>query len=501
MNNNNQEIHLKEEILERIVEAFFSNDFKEKTRLIPFEMRPKGSEVMYRCCIFKERAILKDRVIAGLGFTIENDNEVTDLLEYAEKSIKRNEPDENPLTVVETACKGCVPNRIYVTDICQGCLATSCRIACKFGAISIINGKSVINSSKCKNCKMCIAACPYNAIVKIVVPCEDVCPVSAIKKNANGTAKIDYSTCIYCGKCIVSCPFGAVHEKSQIIDVLKNIVFGKKKVIALIAPSIIGQFQGNIYQLKSALIKVGFFNVYEVAYGADVTIINEAKEFNKRMKLGESFMTTSCCASYAQFIKKHLPEIEPFVSDTKTPLYYITQKVKAKHQDAVIVFIGPCVAKKKEVYENKDVDYAINYEELRAVFTVKGIKVQDCEEEKFDIESSKQGRGFCVTGGVVGAVSNVVGFLGGRILLKQYIINGFTKETIKQLNRIVKDKKCVEGNLVEVMGCEGGCIGGNATICNLKISQRAVKTLLEQSESVLKIKYSCDIHSNDSVTN
>jgi [FeFe] hydrogenase (group B1/B3) len=480
MNNNNQEIYLKKEVLERIIRAFFSYDFKERVRLIPFDLRPKGAQVLCRCCIYKERAILKDCVIAGLGFAIENDYEMVDLSKYAERSLEREKPEKNPLTVIEAACKGCVPSRIYVTNLCQGCVANLCRKACKFGAIAIIGGKSVIDGSKCKNCKLCIEACPYNAIVKMVVPCEDSCPVDAIKKNAKGTARIDYKTCIYCGKCIMSCPFGAVHEKSQIIDVLKNITFCKK-VIALIAPSIVGQFSGNVYQLKSAIIKTGFSDVYEVAHGADITAINEAKEFEKRIESAGSIMTTSCCASYNQFIKKHLPEIRTFVSDTKTPLYYIAEKVKAEHEDAITVFIGPCIAKKNEVQENTNVDYVINYEELAALFNAKDIKVQDCKEEKFDIESSRQGRGFCITGGVVAAVSKVLGTKG---LAKPYIINGLNKEAIRQLKRIVKDQKFKEGNLIEVMSCEGGCIGGNATVCIPKVSIKAVRALSEQSKDI-----------------
>ncbi|MDR0800014.1 MAG: monomeric [FeFe] hydrogenase [Endomicrobium sp.] len=482
MNNNNQEIHLKKAILERIIRAFFSHDFKESARLIPFGMRPKGSKVLYRCCIYKERAVLKDRVIAGLGFAIESDDETVDLSKYAQEALERKEPEENPLTVIEAACKGCIPRRIYVTDLCQGCMANLCSKSCKFDAISIVGGKSVIDSNKCKNCRMCIAACPYNAIVRITVPCEDACPVDAIKKNENGTAQIDYKTCIYCGKCIMSCPFGAVHEKSQIIDVLKSIVF-YKRVIALIAPSIVGQFLGNIYQLKSAIIKAGFSDVYEVAQGADIATIDEAREFRERIKSGETFMTTSCCASYYQFIKKHLPEVKPFLSDTNTPLYYISKKVKNECKDAITVFISPCVSKKKEAQENDNVDYVINYEELMALFNVKGIKVQDCKEEKFDIESSRQGRGFGVTGGVASAVSKL---LEGKDLAKPYVINSLNKETIKQLKRIIKDKKCAEGNLVEVMCCEGGCIGGNATVCVPKVAREAIKVFLEKSEDIVE---------------
>jgi [FeFe] hydrogenase (group B1/B3) len=483
MNNKNQEIGLKKEVLERIIRAFFSDNFEESTRRIPLDMRPKRYEILYRCCIYKERAILRDRVIAGLGFSIENADEFVDLFTYAKKALEREHIDDKPLTLIETACQGCVPNRIYVTDVCQGCVARSCKTACKFGAVSIVTGKSKIDPAKCRNCKMCIPACPYNAIVKIAVPCEDACPVDAIKKNENGTAKIDYNVCISCGKCMMACPFGAVNEKSQIIDVLKNIKDGKK-VVSMIAPSVVGQLQGSVYQLKTALKKAGFYDVYEVAQGADITTENEAHEFDERMEAGEPFMTTSCCAGYNQFIKKHLPEIKEFVSTTKTPMYYIAQKIKEQHPDHITVFVSPCVAKKNEAYADENVDYVINYEEIAALLSTKDIKVQDCAEEKFDVESSKQGRNFGVTGGVAGAVAKLLE--DKKNFVKAYFINGLNRETIKKLKNIVKDRKCLEGNLVEVMGCEGGCIGGNATVCTPRIAQKAIKALYDQSKDIEK---------------
>jgi [FeFe] hydrogenase (group B1/B3) len=484
MNNKNQEIDSKKEVLEKIIKAFFSDNFEETVCRIPLSMRSNGYEVLYRCCVYKERVILRDRVIAGLGFSVEYDDEVTDLLEYAKKVLEREYiVDNKPLTLIETACQGCVPNTIYVTDVCQGCVARSCETACKFGAVSIINNRSKIDSAKCKNCKMCIPVCPYNAIVKIAVPCEDICPVDAIKKNENGTAKIDYNVCILCGKCMMACPFGVINEKSQIVDVLKNIKIGKK-VVAMLAPSIVGQFQGSVYQLKAALKKVGFCDAYEVAEGADISTRREAFEFAERMESGGSFMTTSCCASYNQFIKKHLPEVKEFVSTTKTPMYYIAQKVKNEHPEYITVFISPCVAKKNEACDNENVNYVINYEELDALFSAKDIKVQDCVEERFEVESSKQGRSFGITGGVVGAVAKILE--DKENFVKPYVINGLNKETIKCLKKKARDEKCFEGNLVEVMGCEGGCIGGNATICTSRVVQKAIKTLCDQSKDIEK---------------
>jgi [FeFe] hydrogenase (group B1/B3) len=472
-----QAIHLKKEVLVRIIRAFLSGDFIKNVRLIPFDMRPKGTEVTFRCCIYKERAVLRERVIAGLGFSIENDDETTDLSDYAKKSVGREKPEEEPLTIVGTACKGCAKNRVFVTDICQGCVARMCAQSCKFGAINFVNGKSLIDPAKCKNCKMCIPACPYKAIAQMIVPCEDSCPVDAIKKNENGYAEIDYSACTTCGKCIVSCPFGAVHEKSQLIDVL-NLFSSGKKTIALAAPSIAGQFPGDIYQLKSAMLQAGFSDVYEVAQGADITIKNEAAEFDERMRNGASFMTTSCCAGYKQFAGKHLPQLKKFISSTKTPLYYIARKVKSENPEAVTVFISPCAAKKTESYYNENVDYVLNYEELGALFVAKNIEILNCEKAAYNAESSKQGRNFGVTSGVAQAVAALA-----KTPVKPVIVNGLNKDTIKILKNAAKEEK-TDGNLVEVMCCENGCIGGNAAICPAKAAQKAIDKLLQYSKDI-----------------
>ena len=477
MNNNAQSIHLKKEILIRLVKAFFSEDFAENTRLIPYDMRPKGAEVPYRCCIYKERAILKDRAIAGLGFQIEEDDERKSLHTYAKEALKRTELDNRNLTVLQAACKGCVASQIHVTDLCQGCVARPCEKTCKFGAISIVDGKSHIDTTKCKKCKMCMNACPYSAIVQTTVPCEAACPVGAISKDETGFASINFEKCISCGKCIAACPFGAVHERSQLIDILKAIK-SDKKVVAMIAPSIVGQFPGTLYQLKTAILKAGFDEVIEVAQGADITTKNEAAEFKERMEEGANFMTTSCCAAYNNLVAKHLPEIKPFVSTTKTPLYYTAELVRKEQPESITVFVSPCVAKRSEGKANDNVDFVMSYEELGAVFIGRQIDVLNCEETEFETKSSKQGRKFGVSGGVASAVQ----FLAPEA--KPCIINGLNRATIKELKQYATKGECAGCNIVEVMSCEGGCAGGNATINQPRISAKQLNQLLENSEDI-----------------
>lgn len=478
--NNSRSIYIKKDILIRIVEAFFSDNFRDKVNRIPVEMRPKGFEVPYRCCIHKERAIIRDRAIADLGFAMESDDEIKSLSDYANDALKRERPDEKPLTVLEDACKGCVPSKIYVTDLCKGCVARPCEKTCKFGAISVKDGRSQVDGSKCKGCKMCISACPYNAIVKLAVPCEDACPVGAIAKNEHGLAVINYDDCISCGQCIANCPFGAIHEKSQIIDVMRYIK-SDTKVIAMLAPAIAGQFEGNIARLETAMIKAGFDDVVEVALGADITTKNEALEFEERMREGAPFMTTSCCAGYNELVKKHLTELKPFVSTTKTPLYYTAEIMREKYPEAKLVFISPCVAKRKEVYDNPNIDYILNAEELGALITGRKIEISDCEERITENPPSKQGRAYAISGAVAGAVNHA---MKNPEIMKPYIINGLDKDSIRDLKKFAKTSSCPDCNIIEVMACNGGCLGGNANITPEKKAKKSIEILLKESKDL-----------------
>ena len=471
---------MKREILVRLIKAFLSDNFEENTRLIPYDMRPKGHEVPYRCCIYKERAILRDRTVAGLGLSIEETDDSELLSTLAEKALERKEPEENPTRYLRVACKGCVPARIYVTDLCQGCVARPCVNTCKFGAISVINGKSVIDPAKCKNCGMCAQVCPYQAIQKIIVPCENACPVGAIAKGEDGHAQIDFSKCISCGKCVSACPFGAVHEKSQIIDVLKAIK-DKKKVIAMLAPAMMGQLPCTPEQLKEAIQELGFYDVYEVAQGADVTTRTEAAEFTERLENGAEFMTTSCCAGYNELVEKHIPEMKPFRSDTKTPLYYTAEIVKKENPDAVTVFFSPCVAKRREALQNPNVDYVLNYEEVGAWFIALNIQVAECEKSEFKTQASAEGRNYCVTGGVAKAVQAL---LPEEIPAHPVLIDGLTKQSIRDLKKYAKNGMCDLGNLIEVMACQGGCLGGNATVNAYKPALKQVTNYVNESESI-----------------
>lgn len=480
MNSPRQTSQIKREILVRLIKAYLGDNFEEETRKIPYDMRPKGSDVPYRCCIFKERAILRDRVIAGLGTSIEDTDDSVLLSDIAKKAEDRVQPEEHPLTVLTTACKGCVPSRIFVTDLCQGCVARPCESTCRFGAISVHDGKSHIDTEKCKNCGMCAQVCPYQAIQRIIVPCENACPVGAIAKGEDGHARIDFDKCISCGRCVAACPFGAVHEKSQIIDILKQIKQGKK-LVAMLAPSIMGQLPCTPTQLKDAIQQLGFADVVEVAIGADITTKNEADEFKERMEKGDAFMTTSCCAGYNELVDKHIPDLKPFRSETKTPAYYTAELVKKETPDAITVFFSPCVAKKREALQNPDIDFVLNYEELGAWLIAKDIKVDTCEGSEFAVESSAEARNFAVTGGVAGAVNAL---LEDGEKATPVIIDGLDKAVVRDLKKYGKNGKCDLGNLIEIMACSGGCLGGSSTINAFKPALKQLTNYVKESPEI-----------------
>lgn len=460
---------LRREVLRRVARALLSGgDFASEVERIPYAMRPKGSKLV-RCCIYKERAVVRFRCMAALGFRLEDEtDDSTPLASYACKALERKAPSAPILTVCDIACQGCVPARYYVTNACQSCVAHPCLGACRFDAIQHVNGHSYIDSDKCRNCGKCHEACPYRAIVKLVVPCEEACPVRAIHKGEDGCAEIDADKCISCGRCMRACPFGTVIERSEIVDVLCRIK-EKRHVTALIAPAIVGQFPGSLNRLVEALHQLGFSEVIEVATGADVTTRREADEFVERMERGQRFMTTSCCPGYVETVRRHVPEIAPFVSSTGTPMHYAAEIARERHPGTVTVFLGPCVAKRQEALGDPLVDYVLTFEEVGALLAAAGIEVASCAEHSLGEGASGEARGYALSGGVAGAVRKKVG---DRAEVKPVHVNGLSLSGLRQLREYAKGT--CPGNLVEVMACEGGCVGGAGVLGDKNKVSRAV---------------------------
>ena len=461
---------IRHDILEHVARAFLEkgSDLGPELDKIPFLMRPKGSQYN-RCCLYKDRAIIRFRCVAALGFRIEDEEDDSiPLAEYAQKALQRTGPSAPILTVCDIACQGCVPARFFVTDVCQGCVARPCESACRFGAITRVRGKSYIDPEKCRNCGKCHDACPYQAIVRLKVPCEEACPVRAIRKGENGHASIDPDKCTSCGRCMRACPFGTVIERSEIIDVLAALKSGRH-MTALVAPAIVGLFRAELGKVIEGLRRLGFSSVLEVASGADITSRNEADEFVERMEKGEKFMTTSCCPAFVTAVRRHMPEVLPFVSSTGTPMHYAARLARESTPDTMTVFIGPCVAKRFEALEDEYVSYVLTFEELNAVFDAAGISVAACAEASLERIPSGEGRGYAISGGVAAAVRKAVG---ERAEVKPVFVDGLSLPGLRKLKSYASGG--CPGNLVEVMTCEGGCVGGAGTMGDPARNSRAI---------------------------
>ena len=146
------------------------------------------------------------------------------------------------------------------------------------------------------------------------------------------------------------------------------------------------------------------------------------------------------------------------------------------------VFISPCFAKRREVLDNPNVNYLMNFEELGATLIAMGIEMDTCAEEDFAYQSSKEAREFALTGGVAHSVQ--VAWKGEKDAVKPVVINGLDKASIRDLRMYAKTGKCPAGNLIEVMCCPGGCIAGNACLGSLKDAFKKVKAYGEKGQSL-----------------
>lgn len=472
LNLNNNASNLKREILSRIAKLVLEDKLASGVHYIARELAPRGGKALY-CCVYHDREILRMRTIAALGISIENYNDDKPLLDYANEALQRKAPTTPILTVLDEACHACVRSHYMVTNACQGCFARPCMVNCPKKAITVTRN-AAIDPNKCVNCGMCLQNCPYHAIIRIPVPCEDACPVGAIKKAQDGREYIDFDKCTFCGMCIRSCPFGAVVDKSQMVDVLLQIKAKSKKVVAMYAPAIAAQFKATRGQLEVALETLGFDKVYEVALGADVCADKEAKEFEERMQKGDKMMTTSCCPAYVRAVRIHNVALSPCISETRTPMHYTAEIAKKDNPDCLTVFIGPCIAKKKEGIDDDLVDYVLTIEEVGAMFMAKGIDIASLSDREASVIPTKTGRGFASSGGVAQAV---VARLPNKDICRPTAINGLNKDGMKKLSLYammnsgkvpIKDDS---PNLIEVMACEGGCIGGPSVITNPKVAQ------------------------------
>ena len=396
--------------------AYEEGPVDKKIEALPYKIIP-GETGNFRNDVFLERAIVGERLRMAMGLPYRGAAEpapVSDGIMEADKPEGYYTP---PLiNVIKFACNACDEKKVHVTDGCQGCLAHPCMEVCPKKAISLdrVTGKSIIDQDACIKCGRCATVCSYNAIIVQERPCAKACGMKAITSDENGKATIDYDKCVSCGMCLVNCPFGAIVDKGQIFQLI-TAMKKKKKVIAIVAPAFVGQFgpKASPEKLTAAMKKLGFADVVEVAIGADLCSIEEAKDFMREVPEHQPFMATSCCPAWSVMAKKLFPTLAPYISMALTPMVLTARMLKKDDPDACIAFIGPCAAKKLEASRRtirSDVDFVLTFEELMGMFNAKGVTFEDItDEEKVDLcEGTGDGRGFAVSGGVAKAVADVI---------------------------------------------------------------------------------------------
>lgn len=430
--------YLKYKVLREVASLAWDDTLLQNIFNIPKTIVP-GKIPTMRCCVYKERAILSERVKMAMGGNNDNDNIIQ---------------------VIDIACDECPAAGYEVTNSCRGCLAHRCEDVCKKGAISFDhNHVAHIDKSKCVECGMCAKVCPFAAIVNRKRPCQISCKVKAISINEDNAASIDNEKCIQCGACVYQCPFGAITDKSfilNVIDLIKKSENNKKyKVYAMVAPSISSQFTyAKLGQVISGLKKLGFFTVVEAALGADMVAHAESKELSEK-----GFLTSSCCPAFVSYVKSAFPQLLPLVSHNLSPMATLAKYIKSTDKTAKIVFIGPCTAKKAEAQLDTVkpyVDAVLTFEELQALFDSRNIDITTLGEDVLD-NASYFGRIFARSGGLSDAVKQ--GLLEQNIdfNLKAVACDGIEECKIALLK---KNKNVLDANFIEGMACVGGCIGG-----------------------------------------
>ncbi len=447
--------------------AYEGGDYSRVDEL-PYKIYP-GDGQGYRDSIFLERAVVGERIRLAMGLplrTIDKYSMVSDGVD--DSAIAEKYYDPPLVNIIKFACHGCPETHYHVTDCCQGCFAGPCKEVCPKGAISVKNGKSEIDQDKCIKCGRCKDVCPYGSIIKMSRPCASACGMDAISSDENGRAQIDYDKCVSCGMCIVNCPFGAISDKGQIFQLIHSIKRGDN-VVAIVAPAFVGQFGPNATpgRLTAAMKLLGFSDVVEVAIGADLCTIEEARDFVRDVPEHQPFMATSCCPSWSVMAKKLFPDLAPYISMALTPMVLTARLLKKERPGCRIAFIGPCSAKKLEASRRtirSDVDFVLTFEELMGMFEAKEVNFSELPDDTPLDKGTGAGRGFAVSGGVAQAVADVIKELDPDREIKIASAQGLTE--CKKLLMLAKAGK-YNGYLLEGMACPGGCVGGAGTLQQL----------------------------------
>ena len=391
------------------------------------------------------------------------------------------------------------------------------------------------NMSKCIKCNMC----------------KDICENETTVARMYELDKSRKPICINCGQCANFCPTEAIKEKIEFDKVKEEIKDPNKVVIVSIAPAVrvalgeeFGLEEGSYVENKiiGVLRKLGANYVFDITFGADLTIMEEANELVKRIKENKNLpLFTSCCPAWVKYAEIFYPELLPNISTCKSPISmqgsiiktYFANKMEISHKNIVNVVVAPCTAKKYEIrrpemnmagkYLNeeqlRDNDYVITTRELAEWIKEENINFDEIKPSKFD---NPLGRGtgasiiFGNTGGVTEAALRTAYYLITKkdlsddkiefkvargmegikeasididgITIKVAIANGMKNAKILIDKILAKE---VEYHFIEIMNCKGGCIAGGGqpkiTLANLENARlKRIESLYKKDASMEK---------------
>ena len=284
-----------------------------------------------------------------------------------------------------------------------------------------------LKKSNCKNCYKCIRHCPVKAI-----------------RFSGNQAHIIGNECILCGQCFVVCPQDAKEIVNE-VEKVKVFLQSGEPVVVSIAPSFIANYDGaGINSMRTALKKLGFYDVEETAIGA--TIVKN--EYERMLEEEDrDVVISSCCHSINLLIQKHYPSALEYLADVMSPMQAHCQDIKKRIPNAKTVFVGPCVAKKDEAeYYDGIVDAVLTFEELSEWLQEEKIEIETVQ----DNNNYSRARFFPTTGGILKTMSEVKGYT--------YVAIDGVENCIQVLKDLEKGK--IHNCFIEMSACVGSCVGG-----------------------------------------
>lgn len=351
----------------------------------------------------------------------------------------------------------------------------------------------------------------------------------------------DHPICIHCGKCIQNCPTGAMVPKycyKKVMDYLKDT---DKIMVIQTAPAVrtsLGEEFGILENVEKKMVtafrKCGFDYVFDTTFGADLTVMEEAKEIVSKIESGEKFTQfTSCCPAWVKYVEIYHPSLTKYLSTCKSPISmfgsmiknYFSEMAGIDPEKIISVVVAPCTAKKQERELFPDHDFVLTVSEVSMMFRELGISFCELEDGEFS-ELFDRGSGagvlFGNSGGVTEAVLRCVHyFLMGMFPPKQFFSmeevrgNEAIKEVVVEvagkplhllvcsgikniegyLQELEKDPLHFPYDMIEVMACDGGCIGGGgqpvgSIVKQQEIIQRRMQILYEEDQTLKnKVSY------------